>query len=111
MFQEFRSRVCGVLVTAFAPQLYPLADLVDEEILFDAILHPLVVERELFASFAFLLRFGNRDKVRTDSTPVGNFIGDAVVAELEMPRRLKKRRIDDRLLDDNLRHWRPLPIS
>ena len=78
--------------------------MVDEEILFDAILHPIVVERELFAPFAFLLRFGNRDKVRTDSPPRRDFIGNPVIAKLEMPRRLLKGRVDDGLLDDDLRH-------
>ena len=88
MFQQLRGRIRGLLVAPFSPQLHSLANLIDEAVLFNAILHPLFIQRELLAPFGFLLRLGDRDKVGTDSTTADDLIGDAVVAKLEMPRRL-----------------------
>ena len=39
------------------------------------------------------------------STPLDDFVGDALIAEAEVPPRLVERRVEDRILDDGLSHW------
>jgi hypothetical protein len=65
-------------------------------------LGPLGVEQELLG--APFLRLGDGDEIRTGPAAFHDFVGDALVGESEMARRLVERRVDDRVLDDHLAH-------
>ena len=89
-------------VAALAPARDPLADAVDEGVLLDAVLDPLGLEEVGLA--ALLLGPGNRDEVLARPAPDDDFVGDAVFTEPEVALRLLERRVDDRVLDDDLWH-------
>ena len=58
---------------------------------------------------ALLLRLGDRDEVGAEPAPVDDLVGDAVVVEAEVPGRLVERRVEDRVLDDDVGHDSSLP--
>ena len=89
-------------VAALPPKLHASADTVDEFVFLDAVLRPLGVELKLLA--ALLPGPGNRDEVLADPPGLDDLVGDAFVVEPEMPRRLVKGRVDDGVLNDDLRH-------
>ena len=53
---------------------------------------------------ALLLGLGDGDEVGAEAPRLDDLVGDAVVVELEVARRLLEGRVDDRVLDDDLPH-------
>src|SRR5581483_8295428 len=82
------------LPTAHPPEQDALADAVDVLADLDAIPRPLGIERELPAA---LLRGRNWNEVRAGSTALNDLVGDPVVVEAEVTRRLFVRRVEDRV--------------
>ena len=91
-------------VAALPPELHAGADLVDEPVLLDPVLRPLGIESKLV--LALLARLGDGDEVGTGAAAGLDFVGDSFVVEAEMTGRLAEGRVDDRVLDDDLRHGR-----
>ena len=60
---------------------------------------------------ALLLRLGDRDEIGAGPAAVDDFVGDALVGEAEMARRLVERRVDDRVFDDDLAHRATLELQ
>lgn len=89
-------------ITALAPHCDATTDVVNELIFFNAVLCPLRVEWKLLR--AFLFRLGDRHEIRTCPPAVVDLVGDAFLGKSKMASRLVKRRIDDRVLNDNLAH-------
>ena len=100
--EQARGRRRDADVAALAPERDAATDVVDELVLFDAVLGPLGVEQQLLGPL--LLRLGDGDEIRTGPAAVDDLVGDALVGEPEMARRLVERRVDDRVLDDDLTH-------
>src|SRR5690606_32824644 len=89
-------------IATLSPKPDAATDVVDDLVLLDTVLGPFRIELKLLGPL--LLRLGDWDEVRT-SPAAGNYlIGDALVTELEMVGRLVERRVDDRVLDDDLAH-------
>src|SRR6185437_857053 len=82
------------------------ADLVDEFVFFDAILSPLGLEEQLF--LALLFGAGDGHEIGADVPAINHLIGDALGGEAKMAGRFVERRVDDRVLDDNLAHNVPI---
>lgn len=83
-----------------APATDAVAHLVDELALLDPVGRPLRLELELAA---LLLRLRDRHEVRRGPATLDHLVGDALLAEAEVPRRLRKGAVEDRVLDDGLR--------
>ena len=101
-----RGQSCGPAV-AFSPELDAGTNLVDELILLDPVLRPLGVKDKLL--LALLAGPGDGKEVGTGPAALDDLVGDPLVGELEVPTRLPERRIDNRILNDNLLHRAILP--
>ena len=88
-------------IATAAPDVDPLANLVNELVLFNTVLGPLGFEGKLFPLF---LGRGNGNEVRADPPAFDDFVGDSFVREAEMPRGLDKGGVEDGILDDDLGH-------
>jgi hypothetical protein len=76
--------------------------LVDKAILLNSILRPFGIEDLLLAPF--LLGLGDGHKVNAATASFDDLFGNPFVIEPKMAVRLVKRRVDDRVADDDLLH-------
>jgi len=87
------------------PPCHSLPHLVDELVFFDPLLCPFRVEYKLFPATPGLgPGYGN--EVGTDSPAFDDLVRDTLVGEFEVPLRLLKGRVQDRIFDDDLGHRR-----
>ncbi len=97
------------LVALLAPEVDAVPDLVDE------VIRPDLVRGELseveFHLLAALARAGHRDEVLARPSSRDDLVGDALVVELEMPVRHPVGGVDDRVVDDPIRHLRRPLVS
>lgn len=78
-------------IAAFQPECHVSTDLIDEFVLFEAVLRPFGIECQLFCPL--LTGLSNGDKVGPYTAAALYFVGDALVGELEMANRLAERGI------------------
>ncbi|MCR4412945.1 MAG: hypothetical protein NUV77_11050 [Thermoguttaceae bacterium] len=97
-----RGHVVGV--SPFAPELDLAAHLVDEPVGLDAVGRPLGVEDELLLTPPLSAGPGNGHETGAGATLGDDHLGDALVVEVEMSLGFLERRVDDRVLDDDLPH-------
>jgi hypothetical protein len=101
VLQELPRDLGNPLVFPFPPVLDPFPDAVDLVIRLDAVLRPFRVKLELLA---LLPGCGDRDEVRTRAPGLHDLVGDPLVAEPEVPGRFAVGRVQDRVLDQGIRH-------
>ena len=93
ILDQLGGRLGNTGVVSLSPHRDPGANLIDELVLFDAVLGPFGIENELSLLALFLLGLGNRHKVGTDTALVDDLVGNALVRKLKMPRRLGEWRV------------------
>ena len=81
-----------------SPVRHQIADPVDRLVLGYPILRPLGIKGLLAAATT---RRRDRNEVGAEAPRLGDLVGDAVVVEAEVERRLGVRRVQDRVLDDD----------
>ncbi len=91
-----------VQVSAVTPGLHTLANAVDHSVFLNAIGSPFV--KCMLASATGFARARNGDEIGTWPPERGDIVGDAGLVKFEVPRRLFKWRIDDRIFYDHLFH-------
>ena len=101
VLQELASDLGDSLVSPFPPVLDPFPDAVDLVVGLDAILGPLRVKLELLA---LLLGRRNRHEVSTLAPALDDLVGDSLVGEPPMAIGFAIGRVEDRVLDDGIRH-------
>ena len=101
VFQQTACDVGHTGVPAFAPNSYPLPDAVDVFVFFDPVLGPLGVKFELLP---LLFGSGYRDEIGADSSRIDDHVGDPLIIELKVTSRLPERRVQDRVVDNNVSH-------
>jgi len=101
VFEELAGGVSNAGVAAETPFGDGGPHFVDELVLFDPFLGPLVIEGQLRS---LLLRLGHGDEVAAQATRLDHFVGDAVLVEVEMAVRLFERRVQDGVGNDHLSH-------
>ena len=107
VLQQAARRARDARVVAPAPVAHGGAHLVDVVVLPPPVVGPLGAELELLA---FLLGLRHGDEVGAGAARFDDLVGDAVVGELEVLARLEERRVDDRVLDDELTHAAPSTV-
>ena len=107
VLEQAARRRRDVRVLLLAPDINAVPDLVDEVVLPDLVRGELgEVELDLLAALA---RPGNRNEVLARPPPGDDLVGDAVVVEPEVAVGRPVGRVDDRVLDDPIRHRRRPP--
>jgi len=94
-------------VVAPPPVAHGGAHLVDVVVLAAAVVGPLGAQFELPT---LLLGLRHGDEVGAGAARLDDLIGDAIVGELEVLTRLEERRVDDRVVDDELTHAAPSTV-
>ncbi len=94
-------------VSGAPPGADMLAHAVDEVVVERLLRGEVAGQRELRA--APRLGLGDRAEVGAAATAVGDLVGDAIVVEPEMARRLAERRVQDRVVDHD--RWQAVPLS
>ena len=89
-------------MATLAPDLNTPSNIVDQLVLFDAVLRPFRIELEL--RLAFFTGLGDGDEVGAYTATPNDLVSDSLIGELEMLGRFRKGRIDYRILDDYLAH-------
>ncbi len=86
------------------------ADLVGELVLLDPVLRPLGIEDKLFLAL-FLAGLGDGDEIRAGPAALDDLVGNPLVGEPEVPAQLPERRIDNRVVCDDLFHNRQFSLN
>jgi hypothetical protein len=103
----FKELACGFRyanITAFPPNFNGFPDAVDEFILFNSVLGPFGLKRQL-GLFAFFLGGSDGNEIGAFTPEFYYFIGYSFISKAEMSGGLFKSRVDNRVFYDYLFHW------
>ena len=103
VFEQGAGGVGDAVVIAETPLGDGIADIVDELVFLLAVAGRFGFEDELFLAGS-LARRRNGNEITGKPAGFDDFVGDAVVAEVEVTSWLVKRRVDDRILDHDVGH-------
>jgi len=101
--EEPRRHAGDADITALPPRVHALPDSIDHRVGLDPVVRPLGFELKLLA---LLLRAWNRYEMGAGPAAGQNLVGDAFGAKLEMTGGFDERRVENRIVDDDLSHIR-----